>query len=116
MPATRITVVLLLTMAMLNSCGAQPNRGTQVKTSIAQSCMASGRLDSLFVVTQARDILAQPELVLQVRSYRPIREEGVDLGLIISLVPGKQPPVAGGGGLVWVDLETGCPIVLRRYE
>ena len=22
----------------------------------------------------------------------------------------------GGGGLVWVDVESGCPVVLRRYE
>ena len=46
---------------------------------------------------------------LTVHSVRVIEE-----GFIISLVSAEH--LVGGGGLVWVDGENGCPIVLRRYE
>jgi len=117
MTASRISLGLLVTMAGLNSCGAQPNPRTGADLGPGPRCVATGTtIDSTFLVTQARRALAQPGLALEVSSYRWIRENGVELGLVISLVAGRQPAVVGGGGLVWVDVETGCPIVLRRYE
>jgi len=118
---------LIMLVAGLNSCGSHQNTRTSdgshqnsrtsEELSGAQSCLPSGtNLDSVFAVTQARSALAQADLALRVSSFRMIREEGVDLGLIISFVPGRQPPPAGGGGLVWLDIETACPTVLRRYE
>jgi len=41
--------------------------------------------------------------------------EHVKQGMVISLVR-REPKGTGGGGLVWVDGETGCAVVLKRYE
>jgi hypothetical protein len=35
---------------------------------------------------------------------------------VVRLVLVDPPGFLGGGGVVWVDGETGCPIVLVRYE
>jgi len=67
-------------------------------------------VDSAFAVNQARralgDFLSEdPNLV-------PFRVEIVTHGVIVSLVS-KRPTGTGGGGLVWIDRDNGCPIVLR---
>lgn len=83
----------------------------------ALSCTPPGRaIDSTFAVERARGVLEQPGLTLEPRSIQPIRDQGIELGLLISLAVVQPANVVGGGGLVWVDVETGCPIVLRRYE
>lgn len=42
----------------------------------------------------------------------------IDGGFLVSLGPSQRAAVLtlGGGGLVWVDSETGCVSVLRQYE
>jgi hypothetical protein len=55
-------------------------------------------------------------MTLEPNNIQPVRAEGIELGLLISLRVAAPPNLVGGGGLVWVDLETGCAIVLRRYE
>ena len=52
---------------------------------------------------------------MKVNDYQIIKTSTLEQGVIVSVVVAR-PPVLGRGGLVWVDLETGCPIVLRRYE
>ena len=76
--------------------------------------------DSTFVVDQARKALSDSVtrrlgFVYKVESYQAIETEHLLQGVIVSLVV-TRPLVFGGGGLVWIDAETYCPIVLRRYE
>ena len=75
--------------------------------------------DSSFFVRQARRALGdsaaeESRATLRADSYQVIVVESLEQGVIVSLV--SRPPRLGGGGLVWVDIETRCPIVLRRYE
>lgn len=37
-------------------------------------------------------------------------------GSVVRLVPSVPPPRYGVGGLVWVDAETRCAVVMKRYE
>jgi hypothetical protein len=37
-------------------------------------------------------------------------------GLVMRLTAAEPAVTVGGGGLVWVDAETGCATVLARYE
>jgi|SRR5437867_2433528 len=85
----------------------------------ADWCVAQGAtVDSVFVVAQALSIVEDTLLPLQPYSIRRVEEHvgGVSLlqGFLVSLMPTR--PTLGGGGLVWVDSETGCPILLERYE
>lgn len=115
MALSRSSLGLFLTLAALNACGSLPHGRTGAAPA-GQSCIEAGRqVDSSFAVAQARRAVSQPGFSLEVSSLQAIRDQGVELGLLISLVA-DQPPVVGGGGLVWVDIETGCAIVLRRYE
>jgi len=76
-------------------------------------CVAqSQRVDSSFAVAQATDALAGQYLS---GGYKPLRIERVRDGMLLSLVP-ERPQGTGGGGLIWVDGETGCAMVLKRYE
>jgi len=52
---------------------------------------------------------------LRVDDYQAITTASLEQGVIVSLVP-ANPRTRGGGGLVWVDTETLCPIILRLYE
>jgi hypothetical protein len=82
-----------------------------------QRCIALGAgIDSSFAVAQARKALSRPGVTLAPRLIQTVRDEGIELGLLISLVSTNPPSAVGGGGMVWVDLDTGCAIVLRRYE
>ena len=76
--------------------------------------------DSSFVVDQAIRALSDSVtrrlgIVYRVDSYQAVSVETLLQGIIVSLVV-AHPQVIGGGGLVWVDGETDCAIVLRRYE
>lgn len=107
---------LLIVVTVLSSCGGQAQTRSGATPTSREWCISSGQaVDSSFAVEQARRAVSQPGLTLKVDAIQVIRGQSGELGLIISLVA-AQPPVVGGGGLVWVDLETGCPIVLRRYE
>jgi hypothetical protein len=107
---------VILMMIGLSSCGSQPSKQPEALPAPTQPCdRARGTVDRTFAVEQARRALSQPGVTLKVDSIQVVRGQGIELGLIISLLS-ETPPVVGGGGLVWVDVETGCPIVLRRYE
>jgi len=78
------------------------------------------RPDRSFVVRQAIGALSDSVsrrlgFEFKVDDYQIIKTATLEQGVIVSIVVAR-PPVLGGGGLVWVDVETGCPIVLRRYE
>jgi hypothetical protein len=52
-----------------------------------------------------------PDTVMHVYS-----RHGVYEGALIRLLISGPSSVRGGGGLVWVEAETACPVVLTRYE
>ena len=74
--------------------------------------------DSAFVVAQAVRAIAdstKDSNPLKVDDFQVIETASLKLGIIVSLVS-ANPRTRGGGGLVWVDAETRCAIVLRIYE
>jgi len=84
-------------------------------------CVAANeRVDSAFAVEKARQVLQDSLLPLKPASVRSVGEQslldGFPMfeGFLVTLAPTRL--VAGGGGLVWVDGETGCAILLKRYE
>jgi len=82
-------------------------------------CVGEGStVDSVFVVAQALSVLEDTLLPLRPYSVRRVEEQVGNLsfpqGFLVSLMPTR--PMLGGGGLVWVDGETGCPILLKPYE
>jgi hypothetical protein len=79
--------------------------------------MTTGQaVDSQFVVTQARRALAQQSMELSPIRFQTITEQNLDIGVLVSLIPTGPAAPTGGGGLVWVDVQNGCAIVLRPYE
>jgi hypothetical protein len=81
---------------------------------------ANARVDSAFALGQAQHVLADTLLPLKAVSVRPVGPQslldGMPIfeGFLVSLVPTRL--MLGGGGLVWIDGETGCPVVLKGYE
>ena len=83
--------------------------------------------DSAFVVRQAirafghsigiTDSLKVAEFQAEKRvtKFQAIRDGSQNDGVIVELEP-TDPNVRGGGALLWVDGETFCAIVLRRYQ
>src|SRR5438874_5530149 len=98
MSSLRILLALFLMVALLNSCGARDHEKTTASRSPGQSCLVAGTtLDSTFAVMQARRALSQSGLPLDVQSFQGFREQGIELGLLISMVTGSRTPVLGGG-------------------
>lgn len=83
---------------------------------------ATERVDSAFAVVQAKRILQDTSLSLKPSSVTPVGPQSLlddrpmFQGFLVSLGPARRPLVLGGGALVWIDGETGCAIVLKRYE
>lgn len=121
MHSTRIFTSISLMLSVVSACQTH-SRGADVATpamtqGVSHRCIALGAaVDSIFAVEQARRALAQPGVTLAPRQIQPVRDQGIELGLLISLAVTEPRNLVGGGGLVWVDLESGCAIVLRRYE
>lgn len=78
-----------------------------------KSCQpdSSGVADSTYLVRQAQRALA--DMGLTVASFTVVTSNHGEQGVVISLVDIQS---VGGGGLVWVDFDTDCPIVLKGYE
>jgi len=89
-------------------------------------CVLPGSdVDSAFAVAQARHLFDSSYLALEEHSVERVvaRLVAKDSSVALSLPEGwlvRLMPVAkntlGGGGLVWVNGATGCPILLIRYE
>jgi hypothetical protein len=69
--------------------------------------------DSAFVVAQASQAFGHDSV--KVSDFQVIRDGSQKEGTIVRLVP-TNPRTRGGGALVWVDGDTFCAIVLRRYQ
>lgn len=113
----RVAPLMTLTVLSLCACASAMVASHQPASPSRPWCIAREQeLDSTLAVAQARRALGQHDIALEPDSIQVIRGKGIELGLLISLVAGGRSNVLGGGGLVWVDIETGCPIVLLRYE
>ena len=107
-------VVVITALALLMACSPRSGRPTTTAGGHQGWCVeAHGVVDSSFAVGQARGALEGRSSMTPGLSARAITV--TEEGLIISLVV-KEPRGTGGGGLVWVDGETGCAIILKRYE
>jgi hypothetical protein len=120
---TRHRIVFTLLMISLESACQTQSKSAESSArptkhpSSNQTCIASGSsVDSTFATEQALRAMAPSELTLAPRLVQPVRDQGIELGLLISLTVTEPRNTVGGGGLVWIDLESGCAIVLRRYE
>ena len=89
-------------------------------------CVSPGStVDSAFALVQAKSVFPSSGLTLKPYSVERVvahlvgKESSVSLdvpeGWLVRLMP-VNPNTLGGGGLVWVDGETGCPIPLTHYE
>ncbi len=107
-------VAMLPIMGALGHC-TSGSRADAPATSALELCSArrAVRVDRAYAIGQARRALEgflPSTSALELSSLDSLRQ-----GMLISLVP-AHPQGTGGGGLVWVDGDNGCPIILRRYE
>jgi hypothetical protein len=110
----RLLVVLGAVLAGLGACTAARCADASPATQ-AHGCAPPGRtIDSAFVASQALRTVAGNGGVLRVALFQGIQAHGVEVGILVSVV--RSDATVGGGGLVWVDSETGCAILLRRNE
>jgi hypothetical protein len=69
------------------------------------------------IVTIARRALEGADTTVRLRVDTVITvADGVYEGSLVRMLPDSSTPRLGTGGLVWVDGETNCAIVLKRYE
>jgi len=101
----------------LAACALGSSSGNAQRLVATRTCLSQGRsLDSALAVSQASSVLSHKGVTLAPRALQAISDNGVEVGVIIALRVTDPAGMIGGGGLVWVDTETGCPILLRRYE
>jgi hypothetical protein len=119
-------VLLLVTACGRASTVASARSHPITRVSPVPWCVAPGsKVDSTFAVAQARSLFTSSELPLKPHSVEPVvarlagKDSSVSLsfpeGWLVRLMP-VEPNTLGGGGLVWVDGATGCPILLLHYE
>jgi hypothetical protein len=104
-------VATMLTLGALAGCSGAPKHGSGALAK--QWCVDPAGVDSSVALEHARLALGDSTKQLRRDTVQAISFSGLEAGLMISFV---NPNSLGGGGLVWVDAETGCAIVLRRYE
>lgn len=115
--STRSCTRMALLVSVVSGCQPQREAAQASFPTSSQRCVAAGTtVDSAFVVEQARRALSRSGETLAPRLIQPVRDQSIELGLLVSFAVADPPNVVGGGGMVWVDLESGCAIVLRRYE
>lgn len=100
-------------LTVLISCGTKRQVVQRPTGQNSDSCSRAGPpVDSARAVKQARDALKSSE---SVRVLDPKSIEHLNEGYLVRMTV-TSPPTLGGGGLVWVDGESGCAVVLTRYE
>jgi len=115
--AMRATLLLILTaLLFLPAAGLGQARSRPPAPRWCTDATQKG--DSAFIVSRAIKAVADSarnRIALKVDDFQVIRTASLEQGVIVSLVA-ANPHARGGGGLVWVDTETLCPIILRLYE
>ncbi|MGH8436903.1 MAG: hypothetical protein ACRERX_21135 [Pseudomonas sp.] len=101
-------------MACLLIVGCNPTTPGSSAADSGKRCVPEGKtIDAAQVGEQARSALTSAPGAPQVRVDSLIaREEGY----LVKLLAADPSKAIGGGGLVWIDGETGCAVVLARYE
>lgn len=100
----------VITLAV--ACQVHSHTVSPTAAVVPKWCTQPGRLaDSVFMIDQARVALNGPDTSMALKPDSVARVNG---GLVVRMLPVK--PILGGGGLVWIDLETACTMVLRRFE
>ena len=104
-------IVYRLTAATPSAVQPWPHPGTPIAVHAPPfTCELGGkRFTRVTAELMARAALGEPPLLT---SY--LTREFND-GFLVTLTP-ADPHIEGGGGLVWVDAETGCVNVLRLYQ
>jgi len=123
-----------LAVCFLTACGGASaippaaSRPTPRPSPVPWCVTPGSEVDSTFAVAQARSLFASNEPPLKPHSVQRViaHLEGknskdsmfslnIPEGWLVRLMP-MAPNTLGGGGLVWVNGETGCPILLIQYE
>ena len=83
----------------------------------AGACASMDKMDSAYVVRAAAEAFGpHGPASLEPMSFEPVVAPGpINEGILVRLRP-RNRSVIGGGGLAFVEEESGCAIVLRRYE
>ena len=116
-------VTVAAAAGLLGACRAgsspQPGSGAVPFTAQRPAACSSGRLiDSSYVVQVAAEVVAVEGGAATLRpiSYEAIVAPGeIEEGILVRL-GSRQPGMRGGGGLAFVDTESGCALALRVYE
>ena len=106
--------LVILAASLLAGCARSQHQSNAHQV----SCLPDGaNADSAFLAQKALGALDHHTSVapLRVETFQPININQIEMGVLISVVISDASQV-GGGGLVWVDVETACPIVLKEYE
>jgi hypothetical protein len=107
-------LVAVIACTFCTFCTSPPQQQAASSALSPKSCAVMGRsIDSAFAVDQARSALAASSPGL---TFSPSSVERIKEGLLFRMVVSQPPSTRGGGGLVFVNAETGCATVLIRYE
>lgn len=102
-------VLVPLTVSHRNTTSTQDHAAQSTKQCVSTTLA----VDSAFAVRAASSVLQEKD---SLGPFKPTKITALEEGYVVSLVVAKTPPPLGGGGLVWVDGESGCAIILRLYE
>lgn len=118
----RAVLALLLTslLALADSTSARDDHEEMIVPQRA-SCRQPGlKIDSVWVEQVGRRALDSAQTLrapLVLEELRWVRtRSGLEEGALARFVSSNRTVSSGFGGLVWVDVESGCALVLRRYE
>jgi hypothetical protein len=81
-----------------------------------RACSQGRTVDSVYITRAAAETIDGSSDRLEVLTYSSVVAPGpIEEGVLVRLVP-RGGRVLGLGGLVYVDIESGCAIALKRYE
>ncbi len=118
---SRASAIVVVSCALI-SCARAPAREHHPAPAPLKWCIAvGGTVDSALAVAQARHVFEgsvgelMPHSVQRIVLKDSLSGLRVDEGFLVWFVPVIRGSL-GGGGLVWVNGATGCPILLIQYE
>jgi len=118
-----LPAIAAMATVLASSCAVHPSASNAITPAQTASrsrrtfCeLPPGRDGELPIVTIARRALAEGDTASHLKADTIITvQDRVYEGSLVRMFP-VSPMALGGGGLVWVDGDTNCAIVLKRYE
>jgi hypothetical protein len=117
----RITWLLtVIALAAALGCGDKSRAATHGRTAAGQggqrpaACSAGRTIDSVYVVGAARGALGGDSTLVALSYDRVTAPGPTEEGVLVRMV--SRGSRLGGGGLAFVDGESGCALALRLYE